>query len=912
MKSKKIIAILLPLLFSFSGCGSGGGSGSSTTDDQDPVPGPTLTGLSTITDTGWNNINHAPIANKVLFTGTKYLAVGQYGYIAESTDGQSWTDLTIDTSINFIDLAVNGDTSAVAIADGTSGLFGVAATTDGTTWQIHNGFETTDCQQPTSVTHDGTQFVGIFDSTKICTSNDDGASWQLQSTQALAMQKVVSDGSGKYAFTIIDGLFTMDALDTTAITVPSLPKSNRLTDLIYANSTFVGIQSGQIIYSSDGINWSAVTTAVVPSGLRKLTYSTTKGFSALANVGRLYTSTDAAIWVQQDNTDLPPMAWDVFTVNGDTESLIFTPGAVYRSTDQLAWTQPSGAQPTGTIESYLNHNGTLYVLHDWRLYRSADNGVTWTLSADVQVGNLISIIHDGTRFIASGDAGLAYSDDGITWTQSFAYDRNRALTASGKLGSTTYYFGNDTKILSSDDGINFQLEANPASGITGNYKQAISDGSVLVAISSSSIVQFDGTTWSVPVPLVAGNATLNDIIWDGSKFITVGSTGTVMTSTDGLTWISEGSWVNSSTITDILLVGTTLYATDSAGMIASSTDNGASWMLEKDFSSLSIVISQLAHDGTDFYGFGSTSAGTSQLATSSNGTDWIPNQAAFSTSIKDNHIDYDTANSRFVTYSGSGEQVYVSADAYNWVYSPQFPADPALSYVSAYYEIAKAPYGPLNFTSGTPNQYTSGLAYSEDGMNWSIKTDQIPYPGYTPASGVYAEKEDSFGPMSDGYYTAPLLISTDGINWSQPTITGIDDFAPYNFHFIKYVNGQYVASVATSGMTGLTSSIYTSSDAENWTFQAEIDVDYSQWGGQVSDIEHDGTQYFVLFNDVNIFDLTTPTGTAKGSMILTTADLQTLELHRTGILTPMNDLIIDSNGYTLIGEAGSVLTHSHY
>jgi len=880
--------------------------GASATDDVlITVTAPTEP--TAVVDTAWDLLNHAPSAYKIAFNGTKYIAVGAFGYIAESTDGLTWSSFDVGSIISFDDLAVNGN-NAVVISAGVSES--MAVTTDGVNWQLMEDSGNAQCGSINSINHDGSQFVGLFDYSQICTSTD-GTSWQLQSSQTINMQRIIS-GSNIHAILISDGLVTIDSLNPTTINVPSLPVSSSggLRDLIYGNSTFLGLRQGELIYSTDGANWSIVSGGIVPANVISISYSASKGFVAMTNDNAtlLYISADAVSWTQVTN-DLPLLSgWFGTIINGGTESLLFNNDKIQRSLDLATWNLASlENQPTGEVNNYFTHNNTIFILAGTSasiFNMSTDNGASWSVSDNVQVGSILSLTHDGTRFIASGTDGVSTSDDGISWIKAISYQMSRPLLASAELGSTTYYFsytGNfdsEKSVLSSDDGISFQVDSGLFEVIPSNFlggvKQVASNGSLLVGITNNSIVSYDGS-WDLNAQNVGD---LTDVIWTGSQFVVVGSGGLVMTSPDAGIWTNQ-TWFNfTATITDVLAVGSNLYATDSDGIIASSDDNGVTWVERKDFSTSGNIISQLAHDGTSFYGFGRNAGlSTMTLATSADGIIWGASSAVFDNIIPDHHVNYETSNSRFIStyYASDSDQIYASTNAATWALTSEIPTDASYAYIAAQKDLAPLRYGSVNVDN---SNYTSGsAAYSTNGLDWIIKTDQMFYSGYTPQSGIYASgygNGNSIGTKNGS--VGRILVSSDGITYADAVLNGLTS-DNIEFKFIKYVNNQYVGIQVNTDNGDL--GIYTSTDGSNWTLQVEADF-APLWDGLVSDIEHDGTQYLILSRS------------DKGAMILKTPDLQNIIFIETGIRAHMTDLIVEANGYVLTGFTGVIASHARY
>jgi len=911
MKGKKSSANLFTVFLTFlflTACGGGGGGGDSTDNNNTDNPPPADT-LPTVKDTAWTQLNRSPIINKMLYTGSKYIAVGKYGFIGSTTDAQSWTEYDGGTAVEFTDLAIapNG-TNMIAIPRSNTGILALTVTTDGTNWQYYDYSTSINCAEALDIIHDGSQFVGIFIGNgggAICTSAD-GTSWQLQTTLNGFTPRQLAYGNSLYAFSLEGGgLITKTVLNDTATTVATFPVGSSVTlqDMVYANSAFVGYSlSGGLYYSTDGNSWSGVNSSAVVYGIQALSYSADKGFVAV-NGSFAYSSNDGINWTVSGGTNQP--VTDIinfdYIANGSTETFMFDgSGRFYNSSDLSVWTQTS-AKPLLNASAFLSQNGVLhYAAGD--LYRSIDNGSNWTV-VDTQIGGASDIIHDGTRFIVSG-TGLAYSADGINWMPSLLNRSYLAPTVSARAGTTTHYLisnyigssGYQNLAMSSDDGINFQIDnglinaISSAGGITGRVKQAVSNGSVVIAISDNDIISYNASvtnTWAVEA---SSPNTLNKIAWTGSEFIIVGAAGTVMTSTDGQAWTTQ-TWVNAvSNISDVTSIGSTLYALDSARYITSSANGGVDWTVLKDLgkSGLSAMYIAANTDSNDLFVFGQSSSGAATMVYT--GISWSAVLPA--TDIVAGPVIYESANQRFLSLSSGGTNMVLASSLGNtWTVTSSPVTEPAFAYIYAASNLGKANFGPIQFTAGSPNSYATGFAYSTDGQNWSLNASQIPYPGYTPVTGTYAK-----------IIGAGISTSTDGINFSAATITGMASSTP-NIWYMKYVNSQYVAITINPDSNGAPGrGVYTSANGSDWTLITEISADSSsQWSGQVSDIEYDGNQYLFLFYDQT-----------KGAMIMTSPDLQNFTVHETGIKSGATDLVIENSGFRIIGGDGVIATHAAY
>jgi len=903
------LPILIGLSLSISACGGGGGSSTPAANNNNNNNPPPTNTLPTVKDTAWSEINRSPIINDVVYTGSKYIAAGKYGFIGESTDAQTWTAYNAGSATDFIDLATDNGTNIIAIEKNGSGL---SVTTDGSNWSYTNLAGATSCSTPIKdIIHNGTQFVGVFNGNQICTSTN-GTSWTLQTTLNGFSIGQLSYGNSTYVFSLDSGgLISKTALNTTAVTLASFPTgtgSPTFDDIIFGQNRFVGFASGQLYYSSDGNNWSQVTSPSI-YGVAALSYSTGMGFVAV-NGSLAYSSGDGVNWSSSGGLAQPVDSSSLsnYLVNGASEMLIHdNKGRFYRSTDLANWSQ-TASKPLMSASAYLNTNGVLYFADSYNLtegssnlYRSTDSGNFWSV-IDAQAGPLNDMIFDGSQFVASGSSGLSYSSDGINWIPSMNTSY-KSPSISVNTGTTTHYLTNtyinstagyQYAAMTSTDGTNFQPDNSltnaitTAGGISGKITQAVSNGSTIVAITSSDILSYNGTNNNAWAVESTTTNTLSKVVWSGSEFVIVGTNGTVLTSTDGQTWTSR-SYVNTtSKIRDIAIAtnGTTFYALDDRGFITVSTNSGVAW---SDFEQISTSIGAnfIVMAGSNLYVFGNDSS--LQPATMVyNGVAWSSLLAA-TDPVPGTRIVYDASAGNFLS-AASDNTIYSSSLGNTWTAVSGTVSLPEFAYIPAASALQQTNFGQILFSPGATNSYSTGFALSTDGQNWSLNTAQIPYPGYTPGSGTYAK------------LGTPISTSTDGINYTTATISGMASSTP-NVLYIKYVNNQYIAvTINLDANNAPKKGIYTSADGSNWTLSTELAADtYSQWDGNTMDIEYDGTRYLFLFHDQS-----------KGAVIAATPDLQNFTLHETGITSATTDLVLEGTNIIMVGGDGMIASHAAY
>jgi hypothetical protein len=198
---------------------------------------------------------------------------------------------------------------------------------------------------------------------------------------------------------------------------------------------------------------------------------------------------------------------------------------------------------------------------------------------------------------------------------------------------------------------------------------------VAVGDTGSVSTSTDGLSWSNQSGLSSttfGTASANDICWTGSKFIVIGDSGNCATSTDGVTWTYQ-SGLKSTTFGTVNGVvcsygNSVCVVWGSNGAIATSPD-GITWTYRSNtISAISatcnpVVNSAITFDGTRFIAVwtDSTSSFSAKIIYSNDGITWTS-----STFIADSY-DYGFSGIQYVSpylYIGcsSGSVYRVSSD----------------------------------------------------------------------------------------------------------------------------------------------------------------------------------------------------------------------------------------------------------
>lgn len=263
---------------------------------------------------------------------------------------------------------------------------------------------------------------------------------------------------------------------------------------------------------------------------------------ALGLGGTILTSPDGLTWTSRDSGTaavLSGAAWGAgrwVVVGGGGTVLFSADGVTYAS-------QPSGV--TADLTDVTFGAGRFVVVGTAGTVLTSPDGVTWAAQQIPEVKNLFSVTWNGSVFVAGGGstsllATILTSPDGVTWetrwTHFVANSEVRSVSwDGGRFVAAGYQFQN-VLIATSSDGMTW---TSPTINLERALWSVAGSGSVWLAVGSSGVIlrSTDGLSWVTlvePAGWVAGQ--LNAITWTGDAFVAVGATGGIVTTVDGLTW----------------------------------------------------------------------------------------------------------------------------------------------------------------------------------------------------------------------------------------------------------------------------------------------------------------------------------------------------------------------------------------
>lgn len=394
-----------------------------------------------------------------------------------------------------------------------------------------------------------------------------------------------------------------------------LPTSAWLEALATSPSLALAVgDAGTAYTSSDGLSWRA-TTSPGTAWLRSASYGNGL-FVVVGENGFIATSPDTKSWTRRSSPSTRSL--NRVTWSGTRFFAVGDAGTVLSSANGQSWSSlTSGASQALYAVAASNSDLVVAGVSEVRYARvAAGNSFVWSNyinSSPVAANGLapawtyLSACTTDSGFLLGGQSGMLASSSrsgifitSLAWSTPFEPIRNW-LWDLGRFGNQYFAVGDHSTILSSSDGISWELELASSAltnavllGIGGGPEQVLAVGNsgalmlstnTVFSVLSTNLV--NGTTvlttnrssalgiyWdSIPSP--TPNVDLQGVAFDGTRFVVTGGNGTLLTSTNALIWRSVPSGTTNflSSVTPSALGW---FAVGDKGTILRSTDT-LSW-----------------------------------------------------------------------------------------------------------------------------------------------------------------------------------------------------------------------------------------------------------------------------------------------------------------------------------------------
>lgn len=481
----------------------------------------------------------------VAWGNSTYVGVFSNKVVIRSTDGENWTRVQNVTM-------PNGSLQSLAfgaglfVVVGSNGL--IATSPDGITW--------TGRSSGTAVLLNEVKFLNgtfyVVGQNRTLLQSADGITWTSVSINTGTNTDVLVNidyGNGVFAigarnnFSIGLYIYYSATAAANSWTFTSIGAPGTLNRLQYIGDRFYIFTSGTSIYTST--NASSWTNS---SPLMEVTLpnSTVQPFSSPHHAfNGIY---DGTRWIFYGGTGYYPGSYGSVFVSTDGTAFTLQPqsayivghGSAYANGKYFQWgNEGIVTSSDGVVYKHLgsnfnslakNNSGTYvgvgYLGSSGQIFSSTDFN-TWTNQLTQRIPTLYSVIWDGSRFVAAGDKIIATSPDGVSWTTlstpstffySMIYDGTRYV-AVGTNGGTGI-------IQTSTDGITWTTVNSvdyAYSRIRYVNGQYFAVGLHPITYEGIVMHSTDGTSWSDKTPSGYGSYLYNDVAWDGSKYVMIGS-----------------------------------------------------------------------------------------------------------------------------------------------------------------------------------------------------------------------------------------------------------------------------------------------------------------------------------------------------------------------------------------------------
>lgn len=509
----------------------------------------------------------APYA--LAFGNKEYVAVGPYGTVMKSADGQNWKAMS--KFQNYQLTAIEWDGSKYV-------MFGANAeyereanykaaeafiSKDAITWTKIDFQPGEPIQQ---LIWGNNEFVALGTS-KVFTSKD-GENW---TTSATLKNKYgyykLGFAHDTYFLTSFDDNTVQVSKDGLKWTTKKYDSSAGIQHMIWANNQYVGVGNG-IYTSADGVSWKKQSKSPGGASLSHIVYNGTT-YIATGNTGMLngvasqvaYTSKDGVNWKKVDLKHLQANIYILYPVKGgfagigsnDTQDY---PDGTYSifTKDGSSWSYHLVGTTSGAEFGGIATNGKRTVavgLNGTVIY--TDNGVSWKSSNPFPYqdrlgrSHLFDVVWGAGKFVAAGNGGVYTSSNGVSWKKEKVPFRDQYGGLRDIVWTGTFFVASSQVegVYTSKDGVNWS-RVNNVSLDEYWLTSTVWDGKRLLGafrvhdfsdgVASTKIMQTtNGTKWTevqtieIDQPMIA---------WTGKQYMATDQYNPekVWLSKDGMKW----------------------------------------------------------------------------------------------------------------------------------------------------------------------------------------------------------------------------------------------------------------------------------------------------------------------------------------------------------------------------------------
>jgi photosystem II stability/assembly factor-like uncharacterized protein len=561
------------------------------------------------------------IANSITFGNNTFVAVGDDGYIATSSDGITWTYRNVGTSYNFKSVTF-ANNIFVAVGDG------VFTSPDGITWteravpnpSVKCPWEKKSNAQLKAITYGNGMFVAV--GCVVCSYP-----YEEDPLYDIRYQILVSEDSIIWHWI---ALLYSHANSTTCC----------LEDIAYGDGLFMAVGDFCVMTSFDGLNWGVPTPNVLTDyTLHGITYANNRfvGVGEYGSYGAIVTTEDEGITWDKRLYGIPTALFDVIYAN-NTFIAVGENCAIFTSSDAVSWSPIDSPPCSEYLLRSITYGKNKFVAvggnESKGFITTSPDGITWETNEtnvtadlnqdlkDIAYGENILVAVGKGLFNTSGSYGVILASlEGTSWIER-SPGTIKSINAVAYGQSTFVAAGENGIMFSSTDGITWN---EVLSSITQTFNAITYGNNIFVAVGNQGTVLFspDGITWKRgnkgdkehPKKYPPITADLNAITYGKDLFVAVGPGGTIFTSkgSEVPVWKARYSGVTTN-IFDVAFGNNIFVAICDGDYVLTSAD-GKSWTKR------SSLTNGILRSVTFAYGT-FAACGTDYVATSPDGINW--------------------------------------------------------------------------------------------------------------------------------------------------------------------------------------------------------------------------------------------------------------------------------------------------
>jgi hypothetical protein len=362
--------------------------------------------------------------------------------------------------------------------------------------------------------------------------------------------------------------------------------SNSWTAVTYGNGTFVATASSNVMYSTDGQNWIQGPPLSLNSNC--ITYGNGYFVAPSSNTSapRVALSTD--ITSSWQYSQVPSASYKGITY-GPQGFVGVSPTPFTLEVSPQFWINPAQVSTSNKLNSsYWNGlaygNGTFVAVGNGLIQGTQDQGNTWN-SFTVSNVSCITYSQNLGTFVTISNTftnGTYTSQDGLNWTQ------NTNLPSAVPSATTSITYGNGlfvsvlngvSNVLYSQDGVYWNATT---SGTSTQPWTCVAYGNgqfIATASNGFEMTSSDGMNWTTITPSQIPSSNWSSVTYGNGLFVAVSNVGSfnVMTSPDGITWTAQANTYSSQWSSVTYGNGTFVAVASLGDTVVSTSQDGIHW-----------------------------------------------------------------------------------------------------------------------------------------------------------------------------------------------------------------------------------------------------------------------------------------------------------------------------------------------